>query len=225
MKNVEILIVDDEPDILELLEYNLSKEGFTVKQADDGYKALEILKNYSPKVIIMDVMMPNLDGIETCRKIRQLEEHKDAYIIFLTARSEEFTDIAAWEAGGNDYVIKPIKPRALVTRIQSVINSEGNQNATNSVLEILDLVIDKTNYTIKTPKETLFPTKKEFELLYFLASKPNVIRSREEILEKVWEEDTYILPRTIDVHVRKLRVNLGDHYIKTVKGLGYMFVV
>ena len=225
-KKTKVLVVDDEPDILELLQYNLEKENYKVAMAADGKEALQILEKFPAEIILLDVMMPQMDGIETCREIRERNYKKNPYIIFLTARSEEFTEVAAWEAGGNDYIIKPIKPRALISRINAVVSSSSTGTAAkNNIIEIRDLVIDRSNYTVSTGRKGLITLpKKEFEILFLLASNPDSILNREDILRQVWEEDTYVLSRTVDVHIRKLREKLGDDYIKTIKGVGYMFV-
>ena len=222
----KILIVDDEPDILEILEYNLIKEGYLVEKASNGKEAIAIFNTFLPDIILLDVMMPELDGIETCRKIKG-SNIGNPYIVFLTARYEEFTEVAAWEAGGDDYIIKPIKPRALISRLNSVFKQKNTSETTssnNNEISILDLKIDRSNYMINKGEESFSLPKKEFEILYLLAENPNKILNRDEILNTIWEEDTYVLSRTVDVHIRKIREKLGEGYIKTVKGVGYMFV-
>lgn len=222
----KILIVDDEPDILEILEYNLIKEGYLVQKASNGKEAIAIFNTFLPDIILLDVMMPELDGIETCRKIKE-SNIGNPYIVFLTARYEEFTEVAAWEAGGDDYIIKPIKPRALISRLNSVFKQKNTSETTssnNNEISILDLKIDRSNYMINKGEESFSLPKKEFEILYLLAENPNKILNRDEILNTIWEEDTYVLSRTVDVHIRKIREKLGEGYIKTVKGVGYMFV-
>ncbi len=220
----KILIVDDEPSILEILEYNLKKEGYQVKAASDGSQAIEINKEFAPSIIIMDVMMPNMDGIEACKQIRESDTNNEPYIIFLTARSEEFTEVAAWEAGGNDYLIKPVKMRALISRIKSVFNSKIFPETNQNVIKVHGLEIDRSSYTISIHDQSHTLPKKEFEILYLLAKNPNKVYSREKILGAVWEEDTYVLARTVDVHIRKLREKIGSDYIKTIKGVGYKLV-
>jgi two-component system, OmpR family, alkaline phosphatase synthesis response regulator PhoP len=217
-----ILVVDDEEDIIELLSYNLEKEGYAVKVAHNGKQAIEVAKDFAPQLILMDIMMPELDGVEACRRLRQIPKLKETYIIFLTARSEEFSEIAAFEAGGNDYLTKPIKPRALVSRVNAFFKRETN-GFEKDIITIDDLIIDRSSYTVTKSAEKIILPKKEFELLYFLANRPNHVFSREDLLNHVWGTDVYVIPRTIDVHIRKVREKLGDHYITTIKGIGYKY--
>ena len=221
--NFKILLVEDDPDILELLEYNLAKENYILEKANDGMEALEIAKSFKPNLIIMDVMMPKMDGIETSRKIKSLPEFKQTMILFLTARGEEYTEVAAFDAGAHDYIIKPIKPRALVSRINALFKRDVSNDAKNEITEIAGLVINRTNYSASYKGRLLVLPKKEFELLLFLASNPNKVFSRDELLENVWGNDVYVVERTIDVHIRKLREKIPETYIKTLKGVGYMF--
>lgn len=221
--NFKILLVDDDPDILELLEYNLAKENYILEKANDGMEALELAKSFKPNLIIMDVMMPKMDGIETSRKIKALPEFKQTMILFLTARGEEYTEVAAFDAGAHDYIIKPIKPRALVSRINALFKRDVSNDSKNEIIEIADLVINRTNYSASYQARPLILPKKEFELLLFLASNPNKVFSRDELLEKVWGNDVYVVERTIDVHIRKLREKIPEKLIKTLKGVGYMF--
>ena len=219
----KILVVDDDSDIAELLEYNLTKEGYTVRVASNGQIALEIAKAFLPDLILLDIMMPQLDGIETGRQLRQLPELRNTYILFLTARSEEYSEVAAFEIGADDYITKPIKPRALMSRINAYFRREVQKIESADELAVSDLVINRKNYTVtRGEKATVLP-KKEFELLFFLAQTPDKVFSREELLQKVWGADIYVLERTVDVHIRKLREKLGEGYIKTLKGVGYMF--
>jgi two-component system alkaline phosphatase synthesis response regulator PhoP len=219
-------LVDDDPDILELLEYNLAKENYVLAKAVNGQQALEIAKTFKPNLVILDVMMPILDGIETARQMKLMPELKSTIILFLTARGEEYTEIAAFEAGGADYVVKPIKPRALVSRIKSMLNREGGP-AENSqeIIQIGDLVINRTQYSASFQGRLLVLPKKEFELLSFLARNPNKVFNRDELLEKVWGTDVYVVERTVDVHIRKLREKIPEYYIKTLKGVGYLFSI
>ena len=219
---MKILIVDDEADILELLEYNLVKEGYQVLTAADGKAAIEVAKKENPDMILLDIMMPKLDGIETCRRIRGIPGLSNVSVIFLTARSEEYSELAGFEAGADDYISKPIKPRILLSRIKAIARRESHGDS-NNVLKIHDLEIIRDEYLVKKGKATLSLPKKEFELLFFLASKPGKVFSREKLLEKVWG-DVYVVDRTIDVHVRKLREKIGMNYIQTIKGVGYKFV-
>jgi len=221
----KILLVDDDPDIIELLEYNLNKEGFETASANDGLQALEVAKDFKPDLILLDVMMPRQDGIETARQIRQIPEFKDTYILFLTARAEEYTEVAAFDVGADDYIVKPIKPRALVSRIKAILRRDTQQVESDSLIEIGLLTINRTNYSVINNGNPLVMPKKEFELLYFLAKHPNKVFNRDELLEKVWGVDVYVVERTVDVHIRKLREKIPEHYIKTLKGVGYMFSI
>jgi two-component system alkaline phosphatase synthesis response regulator PhoP len=223
-KTPKILVVDDDADIVELLAYNLEKEGYLVMTASTGKKAIEIAKTFLPDLILLDIMMPQLDGIETGRVLRQNPNLKNTYILFLTARSEEYSEVAAFEIGADDYITKPIKPRALMSRINALFRREAQKAESGDAIEVLDLVINRKNYTVTQGGErsTILP-KKEFELLFFLAQTPNKVFSRDELLQKIWGADIYVLERTVDVHIRKLREKLGDRYIRTLKGVGYMF--
>jgi two-component system alkaline phosphatase synthesis response regulator PhoP len=226
-QNTKILLVDDDPDILELLEYNLAKENYVLAKAANGQQALEIAKTFKPNLVILDVMMPILDGIETARQMKLMPELKSTILLFLTARGEEYTEIAAFEAGGTDYVVKPIKPRALVSRIKSMLNRESGGTAENvqEIIQIGDLIINRTQYSASFQGRLLVLPKKEFELLSFLARNPNKVFNRDELLEKVWGTDVYVVERTVDVHIRKLREKIPEYYIKTLKGVGYLFSI
>ncbi|QCK13932.1 response regulator transcription factor [Mangrovivirga cuniculi] len=223
VKNKKVLIVDDEKDIIELLTYNLDKEGFQTKAAKNGAEALDIAKNFKPDVILLDIMMPDMDGVETCRRLREIPDLKSAHIIFLTARSEEYSEVAAFEVGADDYITKPIKPRALISRLSAIFRREESKEENSDVLTFPNLTIDKTSYkVIKDGKEISLP-KKEFELLYFLANNPLKVYNRDELLKNIWGSDVFVLARTVDVHVRKVREKVGQDYIKTIKGVGYKF--
>ncbi|MHA8077032.1 response regulator transcription factor [Aquirufa sp. TARAVU-A1A] len=224
LNQAKILLVDDDPDILELLEYNLAKENYQLTKAYDGKEALEIAQVFKPALIIMDVMMPVMDGIETARKMKLMPELKNTIILFLTARSEEFTEVAAFDAGAHDYIIKPIKPRALVSRINALLKRETTEE-TQDIIEIGGLVINRTQYAATFEGRALILPKKEFELLSYLAKNPNKVFNRDELLEKVWGADVYVVERTVDVHIRKLREKIPEHYIKTLKGVGYLFSI
>lgn len=224
LNQAKILLVDDDPDILELLEYNLAKENYQLAKAYDGKEALEIAQVFKPALIIMDVMMPIMDGIETARKIKMMPELKNTLILFLTARGEEFTEVAAFDAGAHDYIIKPIKPRALVSRINALLKRETTEE-TQDIIEIGGLVINRTQYAATFEGRALILPKKEFELLSYLAKNPNKVFNRDELLEKVWGADVYVVERTVDVHIRKLREKIPEHYIKTLKGVGYLFSI
>jgi two-component system alkaline phosphatase synthesis response regulator PhoP len=220
----KVLVVDDDSDIVELLEYNLTKEGYSVLTASNGRKAIEIAKSFIPDLILLDIMMPQLDGIETGRILRQNQDIKNTYILFLTARSEEYSEVAAFDVGADDYITKPIKPRALMSRINALFRREAQKADSGDQIDILDLSINRKNYTVTQGGEkSIVLPKKEFELLFFLAQTPNKVFNRDELLQKIWGADIYVLERTVDVHIRKLREKLGDRYIKTLKGVGYMF--
>ncbi len=220
----KILIVDDEPDILELIEYNLKKEGYNVFTACNGKEAVEEARKCLPDLIILDIMMPKMDGIEACRVLRAMPEFKNTFMVFLTARSEEYSEIAGFNVGADDYIAKPIKPRALISRINAILrrNSQADELVENKV-EIADLVIDRDAFLVFQSGEKVVLAKKEFELLYLLASKPGKVYTREAILTAIWEDSVVVTNRTIDVHIRKLREKLGDAYVTTVKGVGYKF--
>lgn len=220
----KILIVDDEPDILELIEYNLKKEGYQVFLARNGQEAVAEAKRSLPDLIVLDIMMPKMDGIEACRIMRTMPEFKNTFMVFLTARSEEYSEIAGFNVGADDYIAKPIKPRALVSRINAILrrNAPAEDLADNK-LEIGDLVIDREAYLVFQQGNKVVLAKKEFELLYLLASKPGKVYTREVILKNIWEDSVVVTNRTIDVHIRKLREKLGDDVVATVKGVGYKF--
>lgn len=223
--NPKILLVDDDPDIIELLTYNLEKEGFETASAEDGIQALEVAKAFKPDLILLDVMMPKMDGIETARQLRLLPNFKETYILFLTARAEEYTEVAAFDVGADDYIVKPIKPRALMSRLKAIFRRDSQQVETDEKLEIGSLVINRVNYTVQNNGLPLVMPKKEFELLFFLAKHPDKVFGRDELLEKVWGADVYVVERTVDVHIRKLREKIPEQYIKTLKGVGYMFSI
>lgn len=217
-----ILIIDDEEDILEILRYNLVKEGFEVEIAANGLDGIEKAKLFKPDLIILDVMMPQMDGIEVCEVLRKTPGFESTLICFLTARAEDYSQIAGLDAGADDYISKPVKPRVLISRINAILRRKSlNFIAEEEVME--DLVINREKYMVYKNGEALHLPKKEFELLALLASRPDIVFERDQILEKVWGSDIIVGDRTIDVHVRKLREKIGDKYIKTVKGIGYKF--
>lgn len=220
----KILIVDDEPDILELIEYNLKKEGYHVITATNGQEAVTEARKNLPDLIILDIMMPKMDGIEACRIMRAMPEFKNTFMVFLTARSEEYSEIAGFNVGADDYIAKPIKPRALISRINAILrrNVQSEETVENK-LEIGDLVIDREAFLVFQNGNKIVLAKKEFELLYLLASKPGKVYTREVILKNIWEDSVVVTNRTIDVHIRKLREKLGENYVSTVKGVGYKF--
>jgi len=217
-----ILIVDDEIDILEILKYNLVKEGFSVEVATNGLDGIEIAKTFKPDLIILDVMMPQMDGIEVCEALRKLPGFESTLICFLTARGEDYSQIAGLDAGADDYISKPVKPRVLISRINAILRRKFSPALAEDEI-IQDLVINRDKYLVYKNGEPLHLPKKEFELLALLASRPDIVFERDQILEKVWGSDIVVGDRTIDVHVRKLREKIGDNYIKTVKGIGYKF--
>ena len=221
--NIKILVVDDEEDILEFLSYNLRAEGYDVIVADNGILAIELAKQQQPSLIILDVQMPDMDGITTCEKIREIPSLKETVVTFLTARSEDYSQVAGFEAGADDYITKPIRPKVLVSRVRALLKRRGITQDTNSIIELGDIVIDKEKHLTTYKGQEVIFAKKEFKLLKLLISKPGKVFTREEILEKVWGTDIIVGDRTIDVHIRKLREKLADHYVKTVKGVGYKF--
>jgi len=219
----KILLVDDEPDILEFLSYNLKKEGYEVCTANNGKEAIVVAKREHPHLIILDVMMPDMDGIETCREIRELPGLKDVMIAFLTARSEDYSQIAGFEVGADDYINKPIKPRVLISRITALLRRGKSTAEVNQKVDLGGIRIDRERYVVVQNEKEINLPKKEFELLALLASKPGKVFTREAILDKVWGGEVVVGDRTIDVHVRKLREKLGEDFIRTVKGIGYKF--
>lgn len=220
-KKHKILIVDDEQDILDLLKYNLEKEGFIVFSCDNGKSALEVAKKEVPDLVLLDVMMPKMDGMETCYELRQIDKLKNTFIAFLTARGEDYSQIAGFDAGADDYISKPVKPRVLVSRIKAMLR----RKSTSSVQfeEVDGVLIDRDKYLVKVNGEELNLPKKEFELLSLLTSSSGKVFTREIILNTIWGEEVVVGDRTIDVHIRKLREKIGDDYIKTIKGVGYKF--
>ena len=217
----KILVVDDEQDIIEFIGYNLKKEGFAVETALTGKEALKKAAEFKPDLILLDVMMPEMDGIETCYELREQEDFKNTFIVFLTARGEDYSQIAGFDAGADDYIVKPVKPRVLVSRINAMLRRSKGQSTQN--VQQGDLVIDRDRYLVLKKGEELNLPKKEFELLSLLLSAPGKVFNRDIILNSVWGEDVIVGDRTIDVHIRKLREKIGDEYIKTVKGVGYKF--
>jgi two-component system alkaline phosphatase synthesis response regulator PhoP len=220
--DIKILLVDDETDVLDFMKYNLEREGFWVYTASNGLESLEVAKKVNPHIIILDLMMPKLDGIETCRELRSMPEFKNTIITFLTARDEDYSQIAGFEVGADDYITKPIKPRVFISRIRALMRRlENTENITK--IKVGGIEVDRDRYiVIKDGQEISLP-RKEFELLNLLIGKPGRVFKREEILSRVWGNDTIVGDRTIDVHIRKLREKLGDDYFKTIKGIGYKF--
>ncbi len=226
METYKILLVDDEPDILDFLRYNLRKEGYEVFTAGDGVEGLKLADAVHPHLVILDIMMPKMDGVELCRELRGRPDMSNLLIVFLTARDEDYSQIAALDIGGDDYITKPIKPRVFLSRVKALLRrlerlDEGAEP--DMVIRVADLVIDKERVSVKRGEEEVELAKKEFELLSLLASKPGKVFTREEIFNKVWGTDVIVGNRTIDVHIRKLREKIGDDYIRTIKGIGYKF--
>ena len=224
-ESIKILLVDDEPDILEILSYNLSSEGYSISTASNGVEAVKKAKKFLPHLIIMDVMMPEMDGIEACEKIRILPELRDTIITFLTARGEDYSQVAGFEAGADDYITKPIKPKVLVSKIKSLLRrlNDATPAVSSELIKIGELTIDREAYKIVSKGVEIILPRKEFELLSLLASKPGKVFKRDEILDKVWGNEVVVGGRTIDVHIRKLREKIGDDSFKTIKGVGYKF--
>jgi two-component system alkaline phosphatase synthesis response regulator PhoP len=223
-EDVKILLVDDEPDILEIVRFNLDKEGYQIEMASNGLEALKVAKKFLPHLIILDIMMPNLDGIETCELMRQDDRFQETIVMFLTARGEDYSYVAAFDAGADDYVTKPVKPKVLVSKVKGLLRRLKKKEATSSLLEFETLKIDREAYKVSFEGKDLSMPRKEFELLYLLASKPGKVFKREKIMDDVWGSEVVVGDRTIDVHIRKLREKIGDHFFKTVKGVGYKFV-
>ena len=217
-----ILLVDDEEDILEFLSYNLIKEGFKIKTASNGKSALKILEKFNPDLIILDVMMPEMDGIEVCESIRKNEKNDDILILFLTARSEDYSELAGFSAGADDYITKPIKPRLLVSRVNAILKRKRKTKETSSPISIGEISINKSTHKLLYSDKEIYLARKEFNLLYFLMTIPGKVFTREEIITTIWK-DAIVGDRTIDVHIRKIREKIGSNHIKTVKGIGYKF--
>jgi two-component system, OmpR family, alkaline phosphatase synthesis response regulator PhoP len=220
-KDITILLVDDEPDILEIVGYNLEQEGYHVITASNGKEAITKAKKGLPQLIIMDVMMPEMDGMEACENIRKIPELQHVIITFLTARSEDYSQVAGFDAGADDYITKPIKPKLLVSKVKALLRRIKDDNSNESILTIGDIDIDREAYKIVKDGVEIFLPRKEFELFYLLASKPGKVFKREEILDKVWGNEVIVGGRTIDVHIRKLREKIDEDLFKTIKGVGY----
>jgi len=229
MSTVKILIVDDEPDIIDFLSYNLKKEGYEVLTSKNGQEALKTAQLHLPDLILLDIMMPGMDGIETCETLRQIKGLDDSIIAFLTARGEDYSQIAGLEAGADDYIVKPVKPKVLLSRIKALLKRKRISALASEKLKLdgfngePGLVIDAEKFVVKLNEKELTLPKKEFELLLLLASRPGKVFSRDEIFRKIWGDDVIVGDRTIDVHVRKLREKIGENYILTIKGVGYKF--
>ncbi|MCM5661759.1 response regulator transcription factor [Galbibacter mesophilus] len=225
-REIKILLVDDEPDILEIVGYNLSSEGYNVITAKNGVEAIAKAKKEKPHLIILDVMMPEMDGIETCEQIRKSNELDNVIITFLTARGEDYSQVAGFDAGADDYITKPIKPKVLVSKVKALLRRlKEEEEVVESIVKVGNITINRDEYKIIQAGEEIILPRKEFELLSLLASRPGKVFKRDEILDKVWGNEVIVGGRTIDVHIRKLREKIGDNHFKTVKGVGYKFVL
>ena len=223
-KDIKILLVDDEPDVIEIIRYNLDQEGYKIYTASDGKEAIEKAKKKIPHLIIMDVMMPKMDGIDACEQLRNDIRFNDTIIMFLTARGEDYSYVAAFDAGADDYVTKPIKPKVIVSKVKALLRRLKKEEQTQEKIQIGKLIIDREQYEVTHMDKSFSMPRKEFELLYLLASNPDKVVKRDKIMEIVWGSEVVVGDRTIDVHIRKLREKVGDKYFKTVKGVGYKFI-
>ncbi len=224
---LKILLVDDEPDILTFMRYNLVREGYEVFTAQNGAEAVQVALSQIPQLIVLDLMMPEMDGLQTYRVMRQNEVLKDSSIIFLTARSEDFMQIAALDMGADDYITKPVKPNVFVSKIKSLLRRQHmpvSDKDDNKIIKVADLEINRETFVVKKNLEAIELPRKEFNIIFLLASKPGKVFTREDILSAIWGNDVIVTERTIDVHIRKLREKLGEDYIKTIKGVGYKFI-
>ena len=224
-RDVKILLVDDEPDILEIVGYNLKNEGYQVYTANNGLEALKSAKKITPNLILLDIMMPEMDGIETCEKIRAIKSLENTLIAFLTARNEDYSQVAGFDAGADDYITKPIKPKVLISKVKSLLRRLKAESQEDSSVKIGDITINRDEYLIFKGDKKIFLPRKEFELFSLLTSKPGKVFKRETILDSVWGNEVVVGGRTIDVHIRKLREKIGDKRFKTIKGVGYKFVI
>ncbi len=222
-EKIKILIVDDEPDILEVIEYNLVKEDYQVVKAMNGKQALDLAISEKPNLILLDIMMPEMDGIEVCRELRSRREFDNTLITFLTARNEDFTQVQGFDVGADDYITKPIKPRLLVSRIKALLRRSSSQETVAEKVTYGDISIDEEKYLVYVKGNPITLAKKEFELIHLLVSRPGKVFTRQEIFNKIWGMDVIVGDRTIDVHIRKIREKVGEDYIKTIKGIGYKF--
>ena len=222
-ESLKILVVDDDLDIIEILKYNLNNYGYSVKSANNGIKAIKKAKKFLPDIILMDVMMPEMSGIEACSEIRKIDQLSNTIIIFLSARSEDYTQISAYDAGADDYISKPVKPKILLKKISNIAKKIKSENTYSKILDFGSLKINREKYLVVNNKNEILLPRKEFELLFLLGSKPEKVFTREEIMNKVWGSLDIVGDRTIDVHIRKLREKIGEKHIKTIKGVGYKF--
>jgi len=222
-ESLKILVVDDDLDIIEILKYNLNNSGYFVKSAKNGIKAIKKAKKFLPDIILMDVMMPGISGIEACSEIRKIDQLRNTIIIFLSARSEDYTQISAYDAGADDYISKPVKPKILLKKISNIAKKIKSKNTNSKILNFGSLKINREKYLVVNNKNEILLPRKEFELLFLLGSKPEKVFTRQEIMNKVWGTLDVVGDRTIDVHIRKLREKIGEKHIKTIKGVGYKF--
>ena len=222
-ESLKILIVDDDLDIIEILKYNLNNSGYFVKSANNGIKAIKKAKKFLPDIILMDVMMPEMTGIEACSEIRKIDQLRNTIIIFLSARSEDYTQISAYDAGADDYISKPVKPKILLKKISNISKKINSKTNLPEILDLGSMKINRDEYVVKKDKKEINLPRKEFELLFLLASKPEKVFTRDVIMNKIWGGEVVVGDRTIDVHIRKLREKLGEKHIKTIKGVGYKF--
>ena len=225
MKNssLKILIVDDDLDIIEILKYNLKKSGYSTKSANNGIEAIKKAKKFIPHIILMDVMMPEMSGIEACSEIKQIDELRETIIIFLSARNEDYTQISAYDAGADDYISKPVQPKILLKKISNIAKKINSNKNLPNVIDLGSILINREEYLVFKNKNEIILPRKEFELLFLLASKPGKVFTRDQIMNKVWGTLVVVGDRTIDVHIRKLREKIGEKHIKTIKGIGYKF--
>jgi two-component system alkaline phosphatase synthesis response regulator PhoP len=225
-KNIKLLLVDDEPDILEIVGFHLQKEGYQLFKAKDGNEAVKKARTVEPHLILLDIMMPNMDGIEACEKIRGIEGLENILIVFFTARGEDYSQVAGFDAGADDYITKPIKPKVLISKVKALLRRLNSQKKEeNRILQFDGFIINKDEYFVEINGQKIILPRKEFELLYLMAGTPNKVFNRDVILNTVWGRDVIVGGRTIDVHIRKLREKIGDEYIQTIKGVGYKFVI
>ena len=224
-KEINILLVDDEPDILEIVGYNLKNEGYKVYAAKNGVEAIEIAKKTTPHLILLDIMMPEMDGIEACEKIRATSGLENVLIVFFTARGEDYSQVAGYDVGADDYITKPIKPKVLVSKVKALLRRIKEVNTSSEQVSVGNIIIDREEYVVIKEGKKLSLPKKEFELFSLLASKPGKVFKRDSILDQVWGNEVVVGGRTIDVHIRKLREKIGENNFKTIKGVGYKFVI
>ena len=222
-ESLKILVVDDDLDIIEILKYNLNNSGYFVKSANNGIKAIKKAKKFLPHIILMDVMMPEMTGIEACSEIRKIDQLRNTIIIFLSARSEDYNQISAYDAGADDYISKPVKPKILLKKISNISKKINSKTNLPEILDLGSMKINRDEYVVKKDKKEINLPRKEFELLFLLASKPEKVFTRDVIMNKIWGAEVVVGDRTIDVHIRKLREKIGDKHIRTIKGVGYKF--